>query len=67
MAKKSEYRESLADALEGAKSECINTIETDVNNILEFAEGVDVDDAAEMGKGLETIIADLKALADKLY
>lgn len=61
MAKKSEYRESLADALGDAKNGCINTIEADVNDIIEFAEGIDMYDEVEAKEGFETIIADLKA------
>ena len=67
MAKKSEYRDKIRDSLDTAGSNCIDIIEADVNAIVEFAEGIDAADAEEMTDGLETIIADLKELAEKLY
>lgn len=67
MAKISEYRDKIRDSLDTAGSNCIDTIEADVNEIIEFAEGIDKADAEEMTDGLETIIADLKELAEKLY
>lgn len=45
----------------------IDRIETDVNNIIGIAEGINLADEAAVKDGIETIMADLKELADKLY
>jgi hypothetical protein len=60
---RSEYRNAINSSADGI----INDIETDVNNLLEFVEGIDVENTEDLKEDIDTIIADLKELAEKLY
>ncbi|MDU6263770.1 MAG: hypothetical protein E6600_04640 [Anaerocolumna aminovalerica] len=64
---KREYRKRLENELMNVKESIIDDLESDVYEIIKFAEGIDTADAEAMTDGIETIIADLNGLADKLY
>lgn len=67
MAKRSEYRDELKSSLKDQADTIINDIETDVNNLLEFVEGIDVENTEDLKEDIDTIITELKELAEKLY
>jgi hypothetical protein len=50
-----------------ARQVVMDEIEDDVNRLLEFAQKIDTDNPKSMTAGIETIVAGLKELAQKVY
>jgi hypothetical protein len=61
-----DYRTLLRDFRNKA-TEYVDTIEAEVNGVLEFARSIDKSNVTDMRDGLDKIIADLSVLSEKLY
>jgi hypothetical protein len=61
------YRSMLDGLQKTARQVVMDEIEGEVGRLLSYAQGIDMTDKEAMSTGIETIVAGLKELAQKVY